>query len=230
MDLIIGEGQPVQFSITIQGNRQWFFKRDNFMKLYPESFLTATLELDPLARNIELKEPCVTPTVLSILYLITERSVDQYIDEFRPIYECPEILTHLEAASRYLLIEELRLFTNPSVITMMSTYLFEELINPRPHRIYCQFKEASRWGYTVYLEYLCARIEPDPGPEGDIVLCIAAIKENHPLESIQTLVGKRRIDVSKNLWHYHPVSCNTSTCLYIACNEISWYGLFRTSR
>ena len=66
----IDSSDEVFIRLEMYHDVQWSFRRSNLNYYFPQSLLSTTLELDPTAKEITLTNKDVTPTVISILYII----------------------------------------------------------------------------------------------------------------------------------------------------------------
>lgn len=113
------------------------FQEISYPKKFPDSFLSLTLQ-DLTAEDIIINNPDVTPTVISLLYIIIEECGDftSYIDKLEFVLENEIIVESIQKSSRYLLIPELNLFTDPNIVMMLHNSSFGEMSNPMYNTAY----------------------------------------------------------------------------------------------
>ena len=129
-ELIIGANDTDTFTVTLpKYNLRWTLTRSTYLELYPESLLARALELDSKATNIDITESCVTPTVMSILYLITDKYglISKYIPQIESL--TPNMILPLVQASRYLLVDELGLFSHAGILIMLTNTPYAQLVS-----------------------------------------------------------------------------------------------------
>lgn len=147
MNLVVGTvTQSNEVFIVLSCGMKWSFRRSHLLRRFPESFLALALQ-DLSAGVIEIPNPVVTPTAMSLVYILCEEEAD-----FTP-YLSELILAPkgLEAASRYLLIPELMLFTNPKIVSMLQGHTYQELRQPTQRKT---IRSAGGLEYTQYFDYI----------------------------------------------------------------------------
>ncbi len=193
-ELIIGEGGPNYFTVTLQklGTTplRWTFDKEAFRNICPNSLLSQALELDPKVTNIDIDKSCVTPTVMSILWIIVNKHshVHTYVDQLKNLTS--EMCTNFIEASRYFLIDELAIFGHPGIVEMLNYNSYDNILhNPS----FFMIQKALLLGHNTYIYHLWEQLDGSTQEDvfiGSIVL--------HNMELMKKLIKKVDPDTAKN--------------------------------
>lgn len=216
MELLVGVTDEVKsskdiFTVTLpRYNLKWQFNKDQYLKLYPNSLFGTILELDKGTSDIDITESHITPTVMSILYIITMKydDVASYSDQLDHVISVQ--------ASKYLLVDELILFSQIEISKVLKKFSYDEIVRHiRSERMLefilstdiermLEFILQCQW--NIYIDYIWDKIDQE---EREDILIGAIINNN--MSVVQDIIIRRHID---------PV---TSQCQHKrAPNRISW--------
>ena len=154
--------------------------------------------MDPTAKEITLTNKDVTPTVMSILWVISEgcADFDRYSDELFVALSDPDVQNNIRNASRYLLIDELILFTEPPVLDMISKYGYQNIIdvnNVFYDHYFEYLHQAIILDYDVYLSYMYSYLPKEGTVDSDNTLFFDAIFADR-LNILQLITRERNIN------------------------------------
>lgn len=173
----------------------WSFRRKEFIERFPDSLIASTLELDRKESTIVIDQPFVNPTVISILWIISERcgDFDPYLEMLNPAIEDDRIRQGIVESARYLLIDELGLFGAPVILDVLRDYKYNRLVHPTGETYQYLADLAIKSGFREYLNYLFGFVPEEQVVPQDSGLFFDAIFSGQ-LPMLQDFVRKRHID------------------------------------
>ena len=203
----IPSGQSDEVYITLPlYNLQWSFSKRQIIKKYPQSLLATILEQDRDTKEIEITQPFITPTVMSILSILLEDCGDmtpEIIQELRSLLMNGQV--DLVQPSRYFLIPELGLYDDVGFLELLETYAFNELINPRFMNKYDELINTItglEYPAYQYLQYIWEHVPYERTYETDTYLYYWAISiEDDDL--VESIISKRHIDPATSRLEYN---------------------------
>lgn len=177
--------------------RLWHFRCTKVSKAFPDSFLALALQ-DLEANEIIITNPAVNPTAVSILYIILEQDAEftPYLSELRTTLSNPMISRKLAEASRYLLVDELALFSNSNFLTLIEEYSYPNLVDMTyVQKEYMDIMDRSiELGLTEYIRYIFRRVPLDQTEFRDQDL-VQSFIQGDKLHYLQLWVSERHIDL-----------------------------------
>lgn len=82
-----------------------------------------------------------------------------YLDQLSKVLSNPEIQVGLMRSSRYLLIDEIAIFTNPNIISLLKQYSYNGLIHPTGYQTArIIISKAIALGLDAYVKYIIPRV------------------------------------------------------------------------
>ncbi len=165
--------------------------KEQIIEKFPESLFGLTLDQDKGAKEIVITMPVVTPSILNILKIILEARYDDLIPYLKTITD----YSHIKQASKYLLIQELSLFSSQVVTRILRLIPYEKLISKEFMNI--------NYGGLVHqfmsendielVEYIFEHVLPNGD---DMILVFDAILLDQ-LEILKMFLSERQIDPHK---------------------------------
>lgn len=185
-NLVVGTTSPNTFTINLpKYELKWTFDRDQYLEKFPQSMLAQALEMDPAVTNIDITEPFINPTIVSVMYLLTHApwTLPKHIT--RDLWSNTELTASLEQGSRYFLIDELRLFSSPAIVDLLDAHQYDALMSASSAIV----EQAVLLQHIPYIEYIWDRLSDEMKED---VLMGSIITEN--LSLMKKIIQEKKVN------------------------------------